>query len=74
MDVTIWSIQGSFDKHIGAALGTGRAVKTAQDPGENRRLDKKVWLPKGRKLRRTGRHLDLSSSPQNTAGSLGEMR
>lgn len=48
-----------FGAFKGAALDTGRTVETAQDAGENGRFDKKVWLPKGRKLRRTGKlHLD----------------
>lgn len=48
-----------FGAFKGAAQDTGRAMKTAQDAGENRRFDKKVWLLKGRNLRRTVKlHLD----------------
>lgn len=74
LDMAIWGIQGSLDErtHTGAALGTGRAVKTAQGPGESRRVGNKVWLLKSRNLRRTGRlPLDLSLCPQNTAWATG---
>lgn len=52
LGVTIWSIPRSCSGHR-------QNSEDSREAGKNGRFDKKVWLSKGRNLRRTGKlHLD----------------